>query len=194
MAMDALGIECTLHGLRHTHVSQLIAAGLDVLTISRRLGHCVANDNARGLRTHVLQHGRPAAEISEAAFAKVRIRLGTKPGFSPVAIRWQFPYCRCLKSLICRVSSVVEQRFCKPLVGGSSPLIRHQSNQRLAKRGGGCFVVATVLRRAQDEIHRVPSPLQTRFEPKTQCERLVKRYALPTRRGNSFPTNAPETL
>lgn len=29
----------SLHALRHTHASQLIAAGLDVLTISRRLGH-----------------------------------------------------------------------------------------------------------------------------------------------------------
>lgn len=27
------------HALRHTHASQLIAAGMDVLTISRRLGH-----------------------------------------------------------------------------------------------------------------------------------------------------------
>lgn len=27
------------HALRHTHVSQLIAAGMDVLTISRRIGH-----------------------------------------------------------------------------------------------------------------------------------------------------------
>ena len=37
--MAALTIDAMLHGLRHTHVSQLIAAGLDVLTISRRIGH-----------------------------------------------------------------------------------------------------------------------------------------------------------
>ncbi len=30
MAMDTLEIDCTLHGLRHSHVSQLIAAGMDV--------------------------------------------------------------------------------------------------------------------------------------------------------------------
>lgn len=36
-AAGAPGI--TLHALRHTHASQLIAAGLDVLTVSRRLGH-----------------------------------------------------------------------------------------------------------------------------------------------------------
>ena len=38
--MAALKIEnVTLHGLQHTHASQLIASGMDVLTISRRLGH-----------------------------------------------------------------------------------------------------------------------------------------------------------
>jgi integrase len=29
----------TLHSLRHTHASQLIASGMDPLTICRRLGH-----------------------------------------------------------------------------------------------------------------------------------------------------------
>jgi len=29
----------TFHALRHTHASQLIAAGLDVVTVSRRIGH-----------------------------------------------------------------------------------------------------------------------------------------------------------
>jgi len=31
--------EVTFHGLRHTHASQLIDAGVDVVTISKRLGH-----------------------------------------------------------------------------------------------------------------------------------------------------------
>jgi integrase len=31
--------DITFHALRHTHASQLIAAGLDVVTISKRLGH-----------------------------------------------------------------------------------------------------------------------------------------------------------
>jgi integrase len=43
LAMDALKIDTTLHGLRHTHVSQLIASGLDILTISRRIGHASAS-------------------------------------------------------------------------------------------------------------------------------------------------------
>jgi integrase len=37
-----LGIKATFHSLRHTHVSLLISSGLDVLTISRRLGHASA--------------------------------------------------------------------------------------------------------------------------------------------------------
>ena len=31
--------EITFHGLRHTHASQLIDAGVDIVTISKRLGH-----------------------------------------------------------------------------------------------------------------------------------------------------------
>jgi integrase len=31
--------DITFHALRHTHASQLIAAGIDVVTVSRRLGH-----------------------------------------------------------------------------------------------------------------------------------------------------------
>jgi integrase len=39
LAMSKAGLPITLHSLRHTHASTLIASGLDVLTISRRLGH-----------------------------------------------------------------------------------------------------------------------------------------------------------
>jgi integrase len=31
--------QISLHALRHTHASSLIAAGVDILTVSRRLGH-----------------------------------------------------------------------------------------------------------------------------------------------------------
>jgi integrase len=31
--------EVTFHALRHTHASQLIDAGVDIVTISKRLGH-----------------------------------------------------------------------------------------------------------------------------------------------------------
>jgi integrase len=35
--------DVTLHGLRHTHASQLIDAGVDIVTISKRLGHAKPN-------------------------------------------------------------------------------------------------------------------------------------------------------
>jgi integrase len=41
--------EITFHSLRHTHASQLIAAGVDVVTISKRLGH---SNPAITLRTY----------------------------------------------------------------------------------------------------------------------------------------------
>jgi len=72
LAMDALSFDCTLHALRHTHVSQLIGAGMDILTISRRLGHASA---AITLRVHghlFTNTNARAAEIMEAAFAAMR--------------------------------------------------------------------------------------------------------------------------
>ena len=39
MVLSAKLPKVSLHALRHTHASQLIASGMDVLTISRRLGH-----------------------------------------------------------------------------------------------------------------------------------------------------------
>jgi integrase len=70
--MDALGIECTLHGLRHTHVSQLIASGLDVLTISRRIGHASPSITLNVYGHLFANTDARAAEIMEATFAKVR--------------------------------------------------------------------------------------------------------------------------
>jgi integrase len=37
---DSIGMpDVTFHALRHTHASQLIDAGVDIVTISKRLGH-----------------------------------------------------------------------------------------------------------------------------------------------------------
>jgi integrase len=71
-AMDSLKIDCTLHGLRHTHVSQLIASGLDVLTISRRIGHASAAITLKVYGHLFANTDTRAAEIMEATFAKVR--------------------------------------------------------------------------------------------------------------------------
>ena len=68
LAMAHLKIDCTLHGLRHTHVSQLIAAGMDVLTISRRIGHA-SPAITLSLWPPVQNTDVRAAEIMEAAFA-----------------------------------------------------------------------------------------------------------------------------
>jgi integrase len=67
-AMKAVGLKATLHSLRHSHASTLIAAGLDVLTISRRLGHGSAaiTLNVYG---HLFKPDDRAAAIMEATFA-----------------------------------------------------------------------------------------------------------------------------
>ena len=38
-----LGLDVKLHSLRHSHASALIAAGIDPITVSRRLGHASAS-------------------------------------------------------------------------------------------------------------------------------------------------------
>ena len=69
-ALDALDIpRVTFHSLRHTHASQLIAAGMDVLTVSRRLGH-----GSPAITLNVYSHAferkdTTAAAIIEAAFS-----------------------------------------------------------------------------------------------------------------------------
>src|SRR5262249_8481018 len=68
-AMAAIGMPAaTLHSLRHTHASMLINAGLDILTISRRLGHSspTITLNVYG---HLIHGGDDrAAQIMDAAF------------------------------------------------------------------------------------------------------------------------------
>ena len=68
-AMDALKIEgVTLHSLRHTHASQLIASGMDVLTISRRLGHGSAAITLRVYGHLIEGKDAQAAEVVERMF------------------------------------------------------------------------------------------------------------------------------
>lgn len=68
VAMAKAGLFATLHSLRHTHASTLIAAGLDVLTISRRLGH---GSPAITLTVygHLFKTDDRAAAMMEAALA-----------------------------------------------------------------------------------------------------------------------------
>ena len=65
-----LGLRVTFHSLRHSHASQLIAAGLDIITVSRRLGH-----SKPSITLDVYGHLFPstddrAAEIMEASLTK----------------------------------------------------------------------------------------------------------------------------
>jgi integrase len=70
--MDNLGLVATFHSLRHTHASQLIASGLDVITISRRLGHGSPSITL-GVYGHLFPNTDDrAAEIMEASFLKGR--------------------------------------------------------------------------------------------------------------------------
>src|SRR6516165_4025357 len=69
VAMTAIGMPAiTLHSLRHTHASMLIASGLDILTISRRLGHSSPTITL-SVYGHLI-HGTDdrAAQVIDAAF------------------------------------------------------------------------------------------------------------------------------
>ena len=61
----------TFHALRHTHVSQLIAAGLDVVTVSRRIGH--SNPTVTlGVYAHLFGNtDERAAEVVDKAIASI---------------------------------------------------------------------------------------------------------------------------
>jgi integrase len=63
-AMQAADLKATFHSLRHTHASSLIAAGIDVLTISRRLGHG-SPAITLGVYGHLMRTDDRAAEAME---------------------------------------------------------------------------------------------------------------------------------
>ena len=64
--MGKANLKATFHSLRHTHASTLIASGLDVLTISRRLGHG-SPAITLGVYGHLFKTDDRAASIMEAA-------------------------------------------------------------------------------------------------------------------------------
>jgi integrase len=71
-ATSAAGRSIGLHALRHTHASQLLAAGVDIMTVSRRLGH--ANASITLIVYGHLLHDTDdkAVEAVEDMFARVR--------------------------------------------------------------------------------------------------------------------------
>jgi integrase len=79
VAMAEIGMpKVTLHSLRHTHASMLINAGVDILTISRRLGHSspTITLNVYG---HLI-HGEDdrAAQVMDAAFGSKMVAGGDR--------------------------------------------------------------------------------------------------------------------
>jgi integrase len=67
VAWPAFYPEVTFHALRHTHASQLIDAGVDIVTISRRLGHAKPDITLR-IYAHLFRKddGKAAAAINAA--------------------------------------------------------------------------------------------------------------------------------
>jgi integrase len=78
LAMKAIGLKATLHSLRHTHASTLIASGLDVLTISRRLGHG-SPAITLGVYGHLFKTDDRAAAIMEQALRPMSIKESREP-------------------------------------------------------------------------------------------------------------------
>ena len=75
-AMKAAGLaHIKLHALRHTHASRLILSGMDILTLSRRLGHSAAAITLT-VYGHLLSPQDRAAEIMEATLPG---SMGTEP-------------------------------------------------------------------------------------------------------------------
>jgi integrase len=67
-AADGIG-GGSFHALRHTHASQLIDAGVDIVTISRRLGHASPNITL-GVYAHLFRKSDAnAADAINAALA-----------------------------------------------------------------------------------------------------------------------------
>src|SRR5262249_27229242 len=88
-AMKVIGMpEITLHSLRDTHASMLVASGMNILTISRRLGHASPTITL-GTYGHLI-HGTDdqAAKIMDQAFGNGSNRVadsGKKPCVLPTA-------------------------------------------------------------------------------------------------------------
>ena len=73
-----LGVQCRLHDLRHFLVTQLIAAGVDVRTVSGRVGHRDGGRTTLGTYAHFqAAQDRTAAELMEGL---IRLPQATNDG------------------------------------------------------------------------------------------------------------------
>jgi hypothetical protein len=84
---ESIGMpEVTFHALRHTHASQLIDAGVDIVTISKRLG---------ALAVVLPEQMRIGAQGD----VRLGIPRSTRSGIIRVAIRWQFGHLFALRAV-----------------------------------------------------------------------------------------------
>jgi integrase len=61
----------TFHALRHSHASALIAAGVDIVTVSRRLGH-----GSPAITLRVYAHAFAEADRDAAATRAIEAAMG----------------------------------------------------------------------------------------------------------------------
>jgi integrase len=78
----------SLHALRHKHASQLIASGMDVLTISRRMGHASPTITLGVYRHLFANTDDRAAQVIDAAIARATTEWERSKPFL-VPSRWQ---------------------------------------------------------------------------------------------------------
>jgi integrase len=71
-AARAIGVKASFHAWRHTHACQLIASGMDVLAISRRLGHSSPTITLQVYGHRFKNSDARAAEVMDAAFSASR--------------------------------------------------------------------------------------------------------------------------
>ncbi len=86
---EAAKVEATFHSLRHTHASHLIAAGVDILTISRRLGHAsptITLDVYGHLMPQTDDKAAAAIEAALSASSTEIERMDPLSGGNPVAV------------------------------------------------------------------------------------------------------------
>jgi integrase len=78
-AAGSLGVPgVTFHGLRHTHASQLIDASVDIVTISKRLGHA---DPSITLKVYAHMFRQDDSKACRGNRRRVRQRLGVPIGY-----------------------------------------------------------------------------------------------------------------
>lgn len=157
-----LGIETTLHKLRHYSATELIAAGVDPRTVAGRLGH--GGGGTTTLRTYTAW----VSEADQRAASGMTARLPQRPAAQdPVVTRLatpRFPYER--------VASAVHQEILAgALAPGSQPptaaelMQTHGVSLATAKRALALMVEFGLLKRTSRSDLRVPIRTAVPAEP-----------------------------